>query len=254
MIPAEYADASAFLTTPDALAQRTVLITGASSGIGSEVACACARSGATVILLARDIPRLEAIYDRIVAAGGPEPAIYPLDLAGATVEDFAEMAQRIETDFGRLDGLLNNAGLVGGLRPLRLAEATDFTRLMRVNLLAPWLLTQACLPLLDQAPDPCLLFTLDRYARHAYWGAYGVAKAGLDGLLGILVEELDGDHTIRVNGIDPGPVETRMRRQNYPGEAGSVHASAADIVDAFVYFLGSDSRGVTGRVVSLNPS
>ena len=252
MIPAEYADASAFPTTPTALEKRVVLITGASSGIGREVAYTCAQSGATVILLARDIPRLESVYDHIVALGGPEPAIYPLDLEGATVSDFAEMAQRIEADFGRLDGLLNNAGLVGGLRPLRLSEAIDFTRLMRVNLVAPWLLTQACLPLLDKASDPSLVFTLDRHACHAYWGAYGVAKAGLDGLLGILVEELDGDHTIRVNGIDPGPVETRMRRQNYPGESGGVHASAAEISAAFVYFLGADSRGVTGRVVSLS--
>lgn len=228
-----------------------VLATGASSGIGRAVACACAQAGATVILSARDIPRLEGVYDEIRERGGPEPAIYPLDLAGATPEDFAQMAERIGTDFERLDGLLNNAGLVGGLRPLRLCDATDWVRLMRVNLLAPWLLTQACLPLLERAPDPSIVFSLDHYARRAYWGAYGVAKAGLAGLLEILAEELDGDQTIRVNGIDPGPVETRLRRQNYPGEAGGAQAAPEDVAPAYVYFLGADSQGLTGQTVRL---
>ncbi len=251
MIQAEFANPTAFIVSPEALKERVVLITGASSGIGSEVACACAQAGATVILLARDIPRLESVYDRIVEDGGPEPAIYPMDLGGAIVENFTEMTERIESDFGRLDALLNNAGLVGGLRPLRLSEANDFTRLVRVNLLAPWLLTQACLPLLDKAPDPSIVFTLDQYAQRAYWGAYGVAKAGLDGLVAILAEELEGDHTIRVNGIDPGPVETRMRRQNYPGEAGGVQVSPVEIASPFVYFLGADSQRATGRIVCL---
>lgn len=241
-----------YTPSSDALADRVVLVTGASSGIGQACACACAKAGATVILLARDVPRLEQTYDQIREADGPEPVILPLDLDGATVDDYAQVADRIGQEFGRLDGLLHNAGLVGGLRPLRLLEPSDWTRLARINLLAPWLLTQACLPLMDKAEDPAIAFTLDGQSRRPYWGAYGVAKAGLAGLVEILSQELDGDHPIRVNGIDPGPVETRLRRQNYPGEPGGAHATPEQVAPAFVYFLGSDSRGMTGRTVCLN--
>ena len=240
-----------YTPSPDALAGRVVLVTGASSGIGRACACACAGAGATVILLARDVPRLEQTYDLIHEAGGPEPVILPLDLNGATAEDYAKVAEKIGQEFGCLDGLLNNAGLVGGLRPLRLLEPGDWTRLARVNLLGPWLLTQACLPMLDQADDPAVVFTLDRQSQRAYWGAYGVAKAGVSGLVEILSQELDGDHPIRVNGIDPGPVETRLRRQNYPGEPGGAHSTPEQVAPAFVYFLGPDSRGITGRSVQL---
>ena len=252
MPPDATPDQADYTPSPNALVDRVVLITGASSGIGRACACACAAAGATVILLARDVPRLEQTYDRITEAGGPEPAILPLDLNGATADDYAQVVKQIDQDFGRLDGLLNNAGLVGGLRPMRLLEPGDWTRLARVNLLGPWLLTQACLPLLDRADDPAIAFTLDEQSRRAYWGAYGVAKAGVAGLADILSQELSGDHPIRVNGIDPGPVETRLRRQNYPGEPGSAHATPEQVAPAFVYFLGSDSRGITGRTVRLN--
>ncbi|MCY4611338.1 MAG: SDR family NAD(P)-dependent oxidoreductase [Gammaproteobacteria bacterium] len=241
-----------YVPSSDALADRVVLVTGASSGIGRACACACAKVGATVILLARDLPRLEQTYDLIRKAGGPEPVILPLDLNGATFDDYEQVAERIAQDFGRLDGLLHNAGLVGGLRPMRLLEPADWTRLARVNLLAPWFLTQACLPLLDKAEDPAIAFTLDGQSQRPYWGAYGVAKAGLSGLVEILSQELDGDRPIRVNGIDPGTVETRLRRQNYPGEPGGKHAAPEEVAPAFVYFLGSDSRGITGRTVLLS--
>ena len=251
-MPPEAAPGQAsYLPSPNALADRVVLVTGASSGLGRACACACAQAGATVILLARDIPRLEQTYDFIREQGGPEPAIYPLDLNGATVADYAQMVERIDADFSRLDGVLNNAGLVGGLRPMRLFDAEDWSRILRINLLGPWLLTQACLPLLDQAADPAIVFTLDGQARRAYWGAYGVAKSGLDGLVPILSQELDTDKTIRVNGIDPGPMETRLRRQNYPGEAGRAQTSPEEVAPAFVYFLGPDSSGVTGQTLKL---
>ena len=237
--------------SPNALADRVVLVTGASSGLGRACACACAQAGATVILLARDIPRLEQTYDLIREQGGPKPAIYPLDLNGANVADYARMVERIDADFDRLDGVLNNAGLVGGLRPMRLCAPDDWNRILRINLLAPWLLTQACLPLLEQADDPAIVFTLDGQARRAYWGAYGVAKAGLDGLISILSQELDADKAIRVNGIDPGPMETRLRQQNYPGEADGAQTSPEEVAPTFVYFLGPDSTGITGQTLEI---
>ena len=251
MPPEVATETATLLPSPDALHGRVILVTGANSGLGQACACACAQAGATVILLARDIPRLEKTYDLVREQGGPEPTICPLDLTGAVVADFRDLAKRIEADFGRLDGVLNNAGLVGGLRPMRLLEADDWSRILRINLLGPWLLTQACLDLLEQAEDPSIVFTLDQRAQRAYWGAYGVAKAGLASLVPILAQELDGDRRIRVNGIDPGPMETRLRQQNYPGEAGGTQKSPEQVAPAIVYLLGPDSREMTGEVVTL---
>ena len=245
--------AAPYSPSPGALAGRVVLVTGAGSGIGRAAARACARAGGTAVLSGRDIPRLEAAYDRIRADGGPEPSICPLDLAGATAADLDGVAERLRADFGRLDGLLHAAGATGGLRPLRLREPGDWERLLRVNLSAPWLLTRACLPLLEAAPDPAAVFALDGGAQRAYWGAYGAAKAGLAGLVRILAEELDGDRPVRVNGIDPGPVETRLRRQGHPGAPAGAWPAPERVAPAFAYFLGADSRGVTGRVVRLAP-
>ena len=253
-MPPEPAPATApYCPSPGALDGRVVFVTGAGSGIGRAAARACARAGATAILAGRDVPRLEETYDRIRADGGPEPSICPLDLAGATAADLDGVAARLRADFGRLDGLLHAAGQTGGLRPLRLLAADDWERLLRVNLSAPWLLTRACLPLLEAAPDPAAVFALDGGAQRAYWGAYGAAKAGLAGLVRILAEELDGDRPVRVNGIDPGPVETRLRRQNHPGAPPGAWPAPERVAPAFAYFLGADSREVTGRLVRLQP-
>ena len=253
-MPPEPAPAAApYCPSPGALDGRVVFVTGAGSGIGRAAARACARAGATAILAGRNVPRLEETYDRIRTDGGSEPSICPLDLAGATAADLDGVAARLRADFGRLDGLLHAAGQTGGLRPLRLLAADDWERLLRVNLSAPWLLTRACLPLLEEAPDPAAVFALDGGAQRAYWGAYGAAKAGLAGLVRILAEELDGDRPVRVNGIDPGPVETRLRRQNHPGAPPGAWPAPERVAPAFAYFLGTDSRGVTGRLVRLQP-
>ena len=241
----------AYLPSAAALERRVVLVTGAGSGIGAAVACACARLGATVVLAGRSVPRLEATYDRIARAGAAQPSICPLDLSGLTAEDAEAVAARIAKDFGRLDALAHYAGQTGGLRPLRLVEAGAWERLLRINLSGPWLLTRACLPLLQRAPDPAVVFALDHASQRAYWGAYGVAKAALEGLVRILAQECDGDAPVRVNGIDPGPVDTRLRRSAYPGGAEGAHPAPEAVAEAHAYFLGADSAGVTGQLVRL---
>ena len=252
-MPPEPPPAAPYSPSPGALDGRVVFVTGAGSGIGRAAARACAGAGAAAVLAGRDAPRLEETYDRIRADGGPEPALCPLDLAGATAADLDGVAARLRADFGRLDGLLHCAGQTGGLRPLRLLEPGDWERLLRVNLSAPWLLTRACLPLLEAAPDPAAVFALDGGAQRAYWGAYGAAKAGLAGLVRILAEELGGDRPVRVNGIDPGPVDTRLRQQGHPGAPPGAWPGPEWAGPAFAYFLGADSRGITGRLVRLGP-
>ncbi|MBA3486469.1 MAG: SDR family NAD(P)-dependent oxidoreductase [Lysobacter sp.] len=193
------------------LLDRVVLITGASGGLGSVAAKACALAGATVVLLGRRVPKLTRIYDAI-AAEGPEPLLYPLDLEGATPDDYAQLAQRLESELGRLDGLLHCAAEFRGLTPLQHTDPAVFARAIHVNLTAPWWLSQACLPLLTAAPDSALVFVVDDPARTSgpYWGGYGIAQHGLVGLIGTLHAELSHSR-VRIAGLQPGPMRTALR-------------------------------------------
>lgn len=228
------------------LEDRAILVAGAAGGIGRSVSKSYAAHGARVILLDKEIKALESLYDEIETAGHRQPAIYPMNLEGATVKDYAELAATLEKEFERLDGLLINAGWVGGLTPLKLYDVERWLRVMTVNLHAPFLLTQACIPLLEKSSDPAIVFSTHDCAR-AYWGAYGVAKQGLEGLLKILAAELAGDKAIRVNGIDTGPVRTALRMENYPGEDPKSLPVPEDVAAPYLYFIGPDSAGVTGQ-------
>jgi NAD(P)-dependent dehydrogenase (short-subunit alcohol dehydrogenase family) len=245
------ADIRHYTAAPDLLRNRVILVTGAGDGIGRAVAKAYAAHGATVILLGRTITKLEQLYDEIEAAGHPQPAIFPMNLETATAKDYDDLGYNINNEFGRLDGLLNNAGQVGGLTPIQNYNINLWARIVNVNLNAPFLMCQICIPLLGQAADPAIIFSTDDCTR-AYWGAYGVAKHGQHGLLKILADELDHDRPIRVNGIDTGPVRTNLRAQNYPGEDPSTLPAPQDVVPPYLYFMGPDSHGVTGQNFKYN--
>ena len=237
--------------SPTLLAERVILITGAGDGIGRAVALACATHGATVVLLGRTVAKLESIYDEIVAAGAPRPAIYPLDLEGAVPDHYLELAERIEAELGRLDGLLHNAALLGSLTPIEHYDPVEWLRVMQVNLNAPFLLTRACLALLKRAEDASLLFTSSGVGRRgrAYWGAYSASKFGVEALMQILADELDENSHVRVNSINPGRVRTAMRASAYPGENPQTLPAPQDIVLPYLYLLGPDSRGVHGQAL-----
>jgi len=233
----------------DLLADRVILITGAGDGIGRVAALTCAAHGATVILLGRTVGKLERVYDEIEQAGHPQPAIYPMNLEGATAKDYADLAATLEREFGRLDGLLHNAALLGSLSPMAHQDIDLWFKVMQVNLNAPFLLTRACLGLLMQAPDASIVFTSDQVGRsgRAYWGAYGVSKAGIEGMSQILAQELETNTQIRVNSLDPGAVRTRMRTLAYPGENALANVTPETVMPAYLYLLGPDSRGITGQ-------
>lgn len=198
------------------LAGRTILITGAGDGLGAATARAAGKAGAEIILLGRSVRKLEQVYDDIVAAGGPEPGIIPLDLEGATPDDYADIADRIEAQCTRLHALVHNAAITGPLTSIAQYPPLEWVRVMQVNLNAPMLLTQACLPLLQHNETPAIVFIGDEQ-RQAFWGAYGVAKTGLAGLADILRAELDGRMPIRVEMVYPGPMRTQMRANAFPG-------------------------------------
>lgn len=229
------------------LQDKVILITGASRGIGKAVALECARLGATVILVAKDLQRLEHTYDEVLALNAPQPAILNIDLEVATADDYQTIADSIDKEYGRLDGLLHNAGRVGGLTPLQNIEIDTWSKLITLHLHAPFLMSRACLPLLRNSQDPSILFTIDE-TNKAYWGAYGVSKFGQVGLLKILADELDGDQKIRVNGIHPGIVRTDLRTHNYPGINPNEFPSPDTVTAPFIYFLGGESKGTTGNI------
>lgn len=232
------------------LRDRVILVTGAADGIGRSIATACAAVGANTILLDCNGIGLEMTEEAIAAVGGPAPVLCPMDLAGSTLAEFQTVAKRIEEAFGRIDGLVNNAGWIGSLSPFEHSDPAMWSRALNVNLAAPFFLTQQCMPLLHRSADPVVVFSLDD-ARRAYWGGYGVAKAGLEGFLYMLSDEYHAGsaHPLRVFGIDTGPVMTPGRRRHYPGEQPGLHPEPEAVVGPYLYALGPDSAGCTGVVL-----
>ncbi len=231
---------------PLALEQRVILVSGAQGGLGSAAAEACARAGATVVLLGRKPPKLNRVYDAC-AKLGPEPLLYPLDLEGASPDDYAEMADRLHRELGRLDGVLHCAAEFRGLTPLEHTDPAAFARAVHVNLTAPWWLSQACLPLLKQAQDAALVFALDDVARvgKAYWGGYGVAQHGLAALVGMLHAEL-ANSSVRVAALQPGPMRTSLRAKAYVEDEDKQARNPAEYAPACVTLLspaGAEHRG-----------
>ena len=233
---------------PELLDERVILITGAGDGIGRAVAKACAAHGATVILLGKTIRKLELVYDEIEQAGGPQPAIYPMNLEGAAPADYDKLAQSIEQNFGRLDGLVHNAALLPYLSRLKDHEIEDWFKIMQINLNAPFMLTQFCLDLLMKSEDPSVIFTSDQVGIEAkpFWGAYGVSKFGIEGQARTWAEEL-ARTPVRVNLIDPGPTLTSLRKRVFPGEDNSQLKTPDTLAPLYLWLLGPDSRPVRGE-------
>ena len=233
---------------PRALDQRVVLVSGAHGGLGSAAAVACARAGATVVLLGRKLPKLNRVYDAVAQAGA-EPLLYPLDLEGASPDDYAELADRLRSELGHLDGVLHCAVEFKGLTPLEHTDPAAFARVVHVNLTAPWWLSQACLPLLRQAQDAALVFALDDLERvgQPYWGAYGIAQHGLAAMVGMLHAEL-ASSSVRVSALQPGPMRTGLRSRAYADDNDLQAREAADYADACVTLLSSAGAAHRGQV------
>ncbi len=233
------------------LNNHVILITGAGGGLGGTAALALAKQGAQIILLDKLIPKLEAVYDRIVSANAPEPIMYPFDLAGANENDYLELAERVGDKYGSLQGLLHSAVEFSHFTPVSQTSTKDWGQAISVNLNAPFLLCRVLLPLLQKSTHASIVFTSDSSARAApaYSGAYGVSKIALEGFAKILAEELEATSTIRVNTLIPGPVDSPLRKRAYPAEDKTRLPAMESLASAYLYLLGPQSIGITGQTV-----
>jgi NAD(P)-dependent dehydrogenase (short-subunit alcohol dehydrogenase family) len=234
---------------PDLLSGRVIMVTGAGRGIGEAAAKAYASHGATVLLLGKTEENLNRVYDEIEAAGWPQAAVIPFNLETALPHQYDELAATLEREFGRLDGLLHNAGIIGPRTPIEQLSGDNFMRVMHINVNAAFMLTSTLLPLLKLSTEASVIFTSSSVGRkgRAYWGGYAVSKFALEGLMQVLADELDGVSTVRSNSINPGATRTDMRAKAYPGENPLVNPLPAEIMPLYLYLMGPDSGTVNGK-------
>lgn len=233
------------------LKDRIIMVTGAGDGIGKAAAIAYAQAGATLILAGRTVEKLEQVYDKIIADGGIEPLIYPVDFEGATEDDFNQLANQCDQQFGRLDGLLLNAGILGQRTPLSSYREDVWTKVMQVNVTSQYLITKALMPILEASDNASVIFTTSGVGRvgRAYWGAYAVSKFAVEGMVQTWAAETEGLNSVRINCINPGATATQMRAKAFPAENPSSIASPQDIMPVYLYLMGSDSSSVNGRSI-----
>ena len=234
----------------NSLENKTILITGAGDGIGRQAALTYAGLGATVILLGKTVEKLEKVYDEILATGGKEPAIIPLDLKGASKQNYIDMSATIVQQFGRLDGVLLNASMLGELTPFSQIHEQIWTDVMQVNVTSQYLIAQALIPALLLAPSASLVFTSSGVGNkgRAFWGPYSVSKFATEGMMQVIADEYENT-CLRCNAINPGATQTKMRASAYPAEDKTVLATPADIMPLYVYLMSDDSLKVNGQTL-----
>ncbi len=236
------------------LENKVILITGAGDGIGKAAALSFAQHGAEVILLGKTVKKLEAVYDEIVNAGYKEPSIIPLDMKGATVQNYKDMAATIESEYGKLDGVLNNASMLNSLNPIEHIYEDAFDKVMNVNFKATFFLTQALLPVLKKAPLASIVFTSSGVGKkgRAFWGEYAFSKFATEGVMQVMADEYE--HTsLRVNCINPGATKTKMRAKAYPAENKESLKTPADIMPTYLYLMSDQSKETNGESLDCQP-
>ncbi|PMH12167.1 YciK family oxidoreductase [Vibrio breoganii] len=243
-----------YAVATDALKDKIILVTGAGDGIGKQAALSYAQHGATVILLGRTVNKLEKTYDEIVNAGYAEPAIVPLDMQGATKQHYIDMAETIEGQYGRLDGLLHNAGVLGMISPFDQIEEDTFDEVMQINVKAQFLMTQALLPLVREAEFGRIVFTSSTVGHigRALWGSYAISKFATEGMMQVLADELSNTN-VRINAINPGATRTSMRAGAYPAEDSATLKTPQDIMPLYLYLMSEQSQEISGLCVDAQP-
>ena len=231
---------------------KVILVTGANRGFGLAMTMDLSKAGATVIMLGRDLGSLEYAYDAVIDKGFQEPILYPLDIEGATPENYQSLQDDIFNQFEKLDGLIHNAAILGTMMPVDQYDIKLWYSTLQINLNGPFMLTQFLIPLLNKSDDARILFLSAEQGREAkaYWGAYGVSKFAVEGFAKTLSEELEKTN-IRVNTLDPGVMRTEMRRAAYPAEDTTKNPSPESKSPAIVYLMLPVSTKYNGKQLAL---
>lgn len=240
-----------FTTSPTALKDRVILVSGAGSGIGRAVALCYAAHGVQVILLGKTQAKLEKVYDEIIAAGGPTPALLPFNLENSCEADYQKLADVVDENFHRLDGLVHCAGLLGEITLIEHYPPASWQKIMQVNVNGAFLLTHALLPLMKQSEQASIIFTSSSVGRkgRAHWGAYAVSKFAVEGLMQVLADEYAATGRVQVNSINPGATRTNMRSAAYPAEDPTTLLTPAEITGAYLYLMCEDSKTIHGQAL-----
>lgn len=220
------------------LDDKIILVTGATGGFGKAISLACAGHGASVILLARNLRLTEALYDEIENAGYPKPAIYPMNLEGATEHDYQELAKNIDQEFGRLDGLIHCAAMLGTPTPFEHSDTETWYQVHQVNLHAAYLLTRSVISLLKQSKQASLVFITDD-KKTAYWDAYMVSKQGVVAMAQLLAAEFEGS-SLHVNWVNPGKTRTALQLSAFPAADNNLLPVPADHAKLFLYLMSDE--------------
>jgi NAD(P)-dependent dehydrogenase (short-subunit alcohol dehydrogenase family) len=238
--------------TQDFFADKTILLTGAASGIGRAVTLLLAQCGATVLMLDRKVRHLEKLFDQIEQQQLTQPVILPVDLLEITPQSATTLAQAIMDDFGKLDGIIHNAAELGSPSPLDQYDLDYWQQVMQTNFQAPYLLTRALLPLLRQDHQTSLIFSSAAIGRKpaAYGGAYSIFYAAAEAQMMIWADELEKVSNIRINSLDPGPTRTTLRRRSHPGESQDSLATPQTVAPAYLQLL-ENSSGWHGQQFAL---
>jgi len=240
----------------DLLKDKIILVTGAGSGIGRSASIAFAKHGATVVLVGRTMEHLESVYDEIETLGYPQPAIFPINFESAVEHDYQALYDALKEAFGRLDGLLNNASELGGpSTPLTNYKLAQWNKVIQVNVTASFLTTKTLLPLLRHDAPSSIIFTGSSVGikGRAFWGAYSVSKAATENLMQVFADEQEGVSHIRVNSINPGATQTKMRAKAYPAEDPGTVTSPEEIMNRYLFLMGKDSEGFNGQQFDAQP-
>ena len=241
-----------FEPSKDCLKDKTILITGAGSGIGRAAAKALSQFGAQLILLSKDTGKLESLYEEVVQQGSKEPLIHPMDFESAQEEEYLKVKEAILDKFDKLDGLINNAGVLGEKKSLEQYQYSIWKKVLNVNLDSAFLLTKTLLPLLNHSELGSVVFTSSGVGKkgRAYWGAYAISKFATEGMMEVFADELENTSKIRVNCINPGAVRTKMREEAYPAEDPETNPLPKEIMNLYIYLMSDASKGINGKSIN----
>ncbi len=240
-----------YIPQENSFSQKHIVITGATDGIGRALALSCAQYGAKILLISKNEKKLSSLIEELSQFSNANHSFYLIDFSIAGESDYIKFAEYLTQKNKPIDSLILNAGYIDALQGIRNYQLELWLRTITVNQHAPFMLAKCCIPLLEMSDDPSIVFSTHD-CNKAYWGAYGVAKSAQLGMMKILANELDGDKPIRVNGIDPSPVRTKLRLTNFPGINPENFAAPEDVLAPYLYFIGSDSKGITGENYKLN--